>query len=444
MKNIFSIILFIFVAANLSAQPLNKSTYGSMISTAEESLEKNDYWNALDWYKKAYVERKDDDVAIQIGLLSNNLGDDKTALSYISRVLRKDKKDEYVQHRLVYARLLKSTGKYDEAIKQYQRFLKTTEDETLKEIIQNEITGAEYGKVAQAAEVTITNAGKKLNQKQSEYSAYLAEGGMNMYYSGLTDADGKKGAIIDDGKNEEIFARIKTASKTDNGWGEGELLSEEINRPGFHTNNVSLSKDGSVMYFTRQQLSGNELSESKIYYSERDGSSWGPANEVQGVNGDFISNYPSVGELFGNKVLYFTANMEGGQGGNDLYYATLKANGVTGDPVNLGPKLNTTGNETTPFYRDGILYFASDGHPGIGGYDLFESTWDGARWSEPKNMGKGYNSPYNDMNFMLDEAGFNGFLISNRDGALTAHKPHCCSDVWNVSLKVIEADVLAT
>src|SRR5690606_1328128 len=124
----------------------------------------------------------------------------------------------------------------------------------------------------------------------------------------------------------------------------------------------------------------------KIYYSENSGSGWGPAYEVGGVNGNWIAKHPAVGELFGKEVLFFVSDMPGGEGGSDLYYATAIGSGMYGDPVNLGPKLNTPSDEETPFYRDGILYFSSTGHPGLGGFDVFSSTWNGTTWSEPKNM----------------------------------------------------------
>lgn len=74
----------------------------------------------------------------------------------------------------------------------------------------------------------------------------------------------------------------------------------------------------------------------------------------------------------------------------------------------------------TPFYYDGTLFFSSTGHPGIGGADIFYSTWDGSRWSEPKNMGKGYNTSVDDLYFRMYNDGYSGFLTSNRPGGRSA------------------------
>lgn len=431
--------MVVFAAGWLQAQPLNRATYATMIATAEEQEQKKDFYNAIEWYEKAYEENDSDkDLAIKLGYLNFEVRDYSRAERWFSRALRRDKKNNYTEAIFEYARALKMNEKYDEAIKQFELYIAEGADPIKKEIAKNEITGCEFGKVAMDKEVTISNAGKSVNTKYSEYSAFLAPDGQTMYYASFQTDE----VILVDGKNEDYHAKILTSSRTDQGWGEPADLGQTINRPGYHNSNVTLSPDGSRMYFTRQLLDGNVLTESKLYMSERTGSTWGPANKVTTINGEYLVQHPAVGELFGNEVLFFTSNMEGGQGGLDIYYATYKGGDQYADPVNLGPKINTVANEVTPFYLDGTLYFSSDGHPGIGGYDIFYTTWNGAFWSEPKNMGKGYNSSVDDRYFMLEKEGYYGFLVSNRPGTRSVKSKTCCDDIWNVNHKVIVADLL--
>ena len=122
-----------------------------------------------------------------------------------------------------------------------------------------------------------------------------------------------------------------------------------------------------------------------------------------------MAKHPAPGELFGREVLYFSSDMQGGDGGFDIYYATKKGDGIFGEPVPL-IGINTIGDEETPFYKDGNLYFSTTGLPGMGGYDIFYSTWNGTKWSKPTNMGKGYNSPLDDVFFSLSPDGYSGFL----------------------------------
>ena len=441
MRLILSVCCLLAFGLSTFAQPLNKPTYSTMVETADEQLDLNDYYNAIDYFEQSYLEVKDYEVAIKLGQLNYYVRDYKDAERWFSRALRKDKKNQWGEYRLWYGRCLKLNGKYDQAIKEFEKFIANTEDETQKELAQNEITGCEYAKVAPDPDgLTITNAGRKVNTKNSEYSAFLDPNGTTMYYSSFMTDD----VIIVDGKAENTTAKLLVSTKTEDGWGEPKEMSQDINRPGYFTANVTLSKDGNRMYFTRQLLSGNVVTESKIYVSNRSGSGWGAANEVVGVNGDYIATHPAVGELYGNEVLFFSSDMDGGNGGYDLYYATYKGGEVYGDPVNLGPKLNTAADEITPFYRDGTMYFSSNGHPGLGGMDIFSTIWDGSRWSNPANMGKGYNTNVDDKYFMLDEEGYTGFLLSNRTGTRSNKGKTCCDDIYNVSLKIILADIIAT
>ena len=436
-------ILFIFIALSsvfaLIAQPINRATYDVMIETAEEAEAKHDYYNALEWYEKAYEEKNVLSLAHHIAHLQEKLRDYRKAERTFARVIRKDKKEEYPNDRFHYGRMLKMNGKYSDAIEVLQNFIANATDETIKELAQIELTGAEMEKDLQEVNgVTIEHAGKKLNSNFSEYSPVLLRGGQSMYFSGFN----RKEVIILDEKEDDYHAKIYKASKSDKGWGEPTELDTKINREGYHTSNNSISPDGNRMYFTRSLLDGNIVSESKIYESVGGDGSWGAANMLEGINGNYLAKHPAIGELFGNEVLFFVSNMDGGYGGFDVYYATRKGDGLYSEPVNLGPKINTIGNEETPFYKDGTLYFSSTGHPGIGGFDLFSSVWNGAIWSEPLNMGKGYNTQYDERYLTFDEEGYHGFLVSNREGTKSTHGRTCCDDIFTVEISRILADVV--
>lgn len=442
MRRLLLFTVLAMLAGNLDAQPLNRATYSTMIKIADQKLAEEDYYNALDWYEQAYEEVQDVDVAMKIARLYYFLRDYVKAERSYTRAFRKDRKEVYFEERLTFAQCLKMNGKYDEAIKEFESYISKSTDEAKKEQAQIELEGAKFARIApDAKNMTVSNAGQNVNSSYSEYSAVLAPGGQKMYYSSFNSEE----IIVVDKNNTDYFAKIFSADRTAEGWSKGVALDEKINRPDYHNSNVTLSPDGKRMFFTRQLLSGNVVSESKIYMSEFKSGGWTPANEVEGVNGAYIANHPAVGELFGSEVLFFTSDMEGGQGGMDIYYSSYKG-GKYGQPLPLSPKINTTGDEYTPYYRDGILYFSSTGHPGLGGFDIFSSEWNGAVWSEPVNMGKGYNSSVDDLYFMLDESGYSGFLLSNRPGTrwLKSKGKTCCDDIYNVSLKIILADLRTT
>jgi len=248
-----------------------------------------------------------------------------------------------------------------------------------------------------------------------------------------------------DGKQGDWFAKIYTTNKSGEEFGDPTVLGEQINREGWHQGNVSITPDGKTMYFTRVQISekGQSLDESKIYYSPKGADGWGAAQEATGVNGEYLAKHPCEGELFGEKVLFFVANMTGGKGGFDIYYAPKKGEGQFGLPVNLGDVINTPGEEGSPFYRDGKLYFSSNGRPTIGGMDVFESQWNGSKWSDPKALPMGVNTSLDDQYYVQAPDGMSGFLVSNRPGPNNLKSKTCCDDVYAWELERVKVNVNA-
>lgn len=436
----FTGVLSFFAA---TAQPIGKSSYEMKLQAGAEKLAEKDYYNALDQYELAYEESQDKALTPIIAEIHYLLRDYEKAERWYSRLLQRDKKDEFVAKRFEYGRMLKMNGKYELAIAEFKTFIEATTDPKLKELANNEIAGCEMAAVMpeNAKGVKVESLGKNINTGFSEYSPALFPDGNSLYLSAFEET--KEAIEIDDENKETHQAKIYKAGKEKEGWAKPTPLDVKINRPGFHNVNISFAPDGKRMYFTRAVLTGTEITGGTIFMSEGGDGNWAAPNEVQGVNGAaFISKDPAVGELFGKEVLFFVSNMEGGQGGYDLYYATHKGGGVYADPVNLGPKINTVGDEITPHYLDGTLYFSSTGHPGIGGLDVFFSVWDGSTWSEPKNMGKPYNTSVDDFDFYIDQEGYTGFLTSNRPGgSRSIHGKTCCDDIYSFNIARLYADL---
>ncbi len=451
MKRIFLLTLCCSLAAIvMQAQPITKSTYENMLKAGAESLENDDYYNALDWYTQAYEEENDSKLIPLIADLHFQIRDYRQAERWYKRLLRRDKENEFIQYRFNYGRVLKMNGDYEEAIEELQKFLEVAPSDSLRILAKNEITGAEMAiEMPELAKgVTLENAGRDVNSSFSEYSPALSESGELYFVSFNTDT---KDAIYVDEDAEDYHARIVKTTKQETGrgrrkkmsWAKPKALSPKINRPEVHKTHVSISPDGETLFYTQAQIEGNEVTMSKIYYSTG-GGSWEGGQEIKGINGDYVAKHPAAGELFGNEVLFFSADMPGGYGGFDLYYATKLGDGEYDTPVNLGETINTPGNEETPFYRDGTLYFSSNGHPTIGGFDNLYSSWDGSNWSEVENMGYLYNSSVDDQYFTMDAEGYKGFLVSNRPerGVRSNVSKTCCFDIYEFEVARIYADLL--
>lgn len=440
-KIIFLITLGALYVAAANAQPLNRSTPDANKKSAEKAESANNPYEALELYEKVYDETKEKDIAIKIAKLEYELRDYAQAERAFSRLVARDRKNELTELKYWCAMSMKYNGKYAEAIDMFNLYVKDAAAQPdLVQAAKREIAGCELGKKAKQPEnLLVSNIGKKANSPQTESSPSYSGG--ELYYTSL---QGKEVVVID-GKQGDWYSKVYTASKSGAEYGAPTPLGDQINREDWHQGNVSVTPDGKTMYFTRVQLAeeGQSLAESKIYYSTKGADGWGAANEVTGVNGDYIAKHPCEGELFGEKVLFFTANMPGGKGGFDIYYAPKKTAGVFGLPVNLGDVINTVGEEASPFYQDGKLYFSSNGRPSIGGLDVFESQWNGSVWSEPKPLPLGINSSVDDQYYTRAADGMSGYFVSNRPGPNNLKSKTCCDDIYAWEIERIKVDLTA-
>lgn len=174
---------------------------------------------------------------------------------------------------------------------------------------------------------------------------------------------------------------------------------------GEDCSSCSLNNDGTILYlYKNDQYDGN------IYSSDYINGKWTPIRKLnKNINTKFYESHASVSS--DGKKLYFTSNREGGNGGLDIYVSEKDAFGEWGQPVNLGAGINTRFNEDTPFMtkNDSLLYFSSEGHTGMGGYDVFRSERVGTKWKTPENLGSPVNTTDDDKFFQPFNNEKNGF-----------------------------------
>lgn len=190
----------------------------------------------------------------------------------------------------------------------------------------------------------------------------------------------------------------------------GPPLNSELNEGA-----PSLTADGRVIFFT---ACGREdgFGSCDIYFAGRSGDKWGrPVNLGAPVNTYAWEAQPSISP--DGTTLYFTSNRSGGQGKMDIWYSTMNEEGRWGIPVNLGEVINTENNEMSPFIHvdNQTLYFSSDGHTGMGGYDLFVTRrGEDGSWSEPENLGYPLNTHYDETGLIVNARGDRGYFSSDR------------------------------
>ncbi len=224
--------------------------------------------------------------------------------------------------------------------------------------------------------------------------------------------------------NEKPFLDLYTVTANHNTVG-GDLnglekVKGKVNTK-FHESSSVFTNDGKEMYFTRNNYTDQRLKQNehgttllKIYRSRLEKGKWSKAEELPFNSDSYSVAHPAI-SADGQK-LYFASDMPGGKGLSDLYVVDINGDDF-GIPRNLGSKINTEGRETFPYISDsGRMYFASDGHIGLGGLDVFVAIPTMNGFEKPLNVGEPVNSPYDDFTFILNENTKIGYFASNRPG----------------------------
>lgn len=267
-----------------------------------------------------------------------------------------------------------------------------------------------------------------INTDNSEYKGELAPDSI-FYFSSLIS--------LSDDDNENIFdaywmGKIYSSNLTISGYSTPEPLPKTINNKKYYNINFSFNKARNIIFFTRCSKTAYPHLICDIWQSEFKNGTWQKAVKLpEQINQPFCNNtQPHLVETPQYSILYFVSNRTGTEGGSDIWYSIYK-DGIFEYPVNLGPIINTQGNEVTPFFdsKEGILYFSSDEHIGIGGYDIFYSKGALSDWSEPTNIGVPFNSEYNDVYYTLNQNQKSGYFSSNRPNKKYTHR-ECCNDIY--------------
>ena len=221
--------------------------------------------------------------------------------------------------------------------------------------------------------------------------------------------------------SNQFFTNIYQSKRiSDSTYTLAQPLKKEINSQ-FHESTPVFTKNGTTVYFTRNNfLNGrkgkdrNQTTLLKIYRAQLIDNQWNNVTELPFNSDSYNVAHPALST--DEKTLYFASDMPGTIGNSDLFYVEINDDGTYGKPINLGPKINTEGKENFPFLSSqNELYFASDGHPGLGGLDIFVSKNRSKNtFGSPINIGEPVNSGYDDFGYYFDFISKTGFFSSNR------------------------------
>lgn len=388
------------------------------LSEADAQFQRGEYYDASVTYKKVYnkLRKKEErpqrgEVAFKMGRCYRLLNMSARASAAFQNALRYEYPDSTTHFML--AQALHADGKYAAALRSYDKYLEFCPDDSLA------INCAEGCRTAQEIRARgsryVVKQAKLFNSRRADFCPmYLGADCDQIYYTSTTEkATGDKKSEITGMKNADVFFSKKNEKGE---WERPEPIEGELNTE-FDEGIVAFSPDAQTMYLTKARRELNAPTSVEIYTSTRSDAKWSAPVKFE-ITADTLSTFGHPAVSPDGEYLYFVSDMPGGYGGKDIWRISLKER--QGSLVNLGPDINTEGNDDFPYVRsDGSLYFSSDGHPGMGGLDIFRATAVGdpadMRW-KVENMGFPINSAGDDFGITFGK-GEDGFFSSNRGDA---------------------------
>lgn len=404
---------------------------------AELAFYNEKYVTAIDTYKKAEVKEKSGarkgEINFKIALSYAQMLDIEQAEVYLERA--KMLKYSSTEPKLVLqlAEVLMQQGNYKDAADLFEQYLKLIpSDEWSKTKLKSCETQLSHPMLPEESHY-IFQSEIQLNTEFYDYAASFAD----KKKTTLLLASTRPGSTGDgeDERTGHSFSDIWMTIRDNKGkWGEPQLLPPQINSEHNEGTPVLYEKDD-ILYFTRCNVIPKKNIGCSIYYSEQTGTRWSEAEEIpfKPEGADSLScGHPAINSK-GN-IMIFAADFPGGMGGKDLWMSTYdKKEKEWTTPVNLGPTINTVGDDVFPYLdKDNNLFYSSNGLIGLGGLDLYKAlaTDENTKWQQPELLPAPLNSSRDDFGIIFEDDD-RGILTSNRSGGKGA------DDLYSFNVKTI-------
>ncbi len=395
------------------------------LSVAREQYLRGEYYAASETYRKLYRNAPREE-RVQRGIIAfemaenyRRLNQSARAIAAYTNAIRYGYPDTIMYFH--YARMLHREGNYEDAADAYYRFLTFRPDDPMA---LSGLRGVELAKEWNKNPTRyIVERMELFNSNRGEFSPMLLPGGDRLYFaSSREESLGEENSPITGMKYNDLFRSVKNVHGE---WQRPERINSGVNT-GNDEGTPSFSPDGEWMYYTFNGVDPNRPTTANIYLSRWVNGRWGEGIPLEIVKNDSLSVFAHPAISPSGRYLYFVSDMSGGYGGKDIWRAAIGNNHEILFVENLGSDINTPGDELFPYLRnDTTLYFSSDGHPGMGGLDMFMAVasggetgrlgdWERGRW-RVRNLQSPLNSPADDFGITFEPKGEKGFFSSNRN-----------------------------
>jgi hypothetical protein len=389
----------------------NSTTYDEFIANIDEHLTINQNFNA--------------------GKLALNEFLIDLALKHFNNVIESDSLTYYPETLYYLGEIYRYLEEYSMAKQYYQGYMMFPEhkDDYCYLHTQELLTNFENIYIYHTSNnnVTIRHLPSPLNTPYSEFAAIEYGDGGEIYFTSYSPNITKQYSSLFPAYFKSDIYKTYYLPK---GLAVPQKIEISKSKDKIHNANLTFSPNQKYFSFTQCEYSGENC---KIYWGEID------ENEIIknikeapiNINNSNQTQPFLILDDYGDGILFFSSNRLGGYGGYDLYYSIIK-NFNFQTPINLGPIINTAGNEITPYYdlRDSTLFFSSNFHTGLGGFDIFSSKGYLNSWQKVNNLGAPINSSFNDFYFYRNSYDYDGYITSNRKGAYFMNGQYCCYDIF--------------
>lgn len=440
MQKTSSIFLFVLVflfSVSVFGQG-KKQYYEAYIALGDTCYAHANYYGAHQAYEKALAYIDNPNIAFRCADACRGYQNYPDAEKYYRIAISKDS----VTFRLAnywYAEMLKLQGKYDEAKVQYDIHCKLNRSKndyyTRRAKEQSNVLAKKIQKVGESVGLEVTHiAEQNLNSMYAEYAPCQYNDTL-FFFAGVRPLDVK---LAD---TSYIYANyltrvLQATRQGDSVWKDVKPVQSLIDN-GAHVSNLSFSHDGLTAYFSK--CVGYNCAIYKADFNPRFQDFTNITKLPAPINMSNTSNTtPQIAYTPQGDYLFFASNRKGTKGGYDIWYSAVDSSGNFGPVQNCGKNINTPGDDVTPFFdaRDSLLYFSSEWHTSLGGYDIFSSKGDlkTGRWSDAVNIGAPINSTYNDLYYAYSRDSLRAYWCSNRDESVKLIGKAYSNDIYSHSL----------
>lgn len=404
---------------------------------ADLAFNNKQYFNAIELYKKAYTKAKKKEekatIIFTIAECYRLTGDNKQAEAWYVKAVKANYTDPLAKLYLADAK--KALEKYDEALIEYTNYQTEAPSDPRGE---NGIKSCELATKwkENPTRYKVENM-TLINSKDPDFCPTYADKKHNkLYFTSMRP--GVTGGAFD-GSLGEFYSDIFETQMDKNGrWSTPAPLPPPVNTKD-NEGLSAMTRKGDLLVFTRCMAEKNKNSLNQLWFSTKKGNTWAEPQKFAFCND--TNKFASPAISFGGVTLLFSSDMPGGQGGNDIWVSSYEKKTKTwSTPTNLGPEINTAGNDVFPYlHDDGTLYFSSDGHLGMGGLDIFRAEKKGKNeWASITNLKYPINTAGDDFGIIFEGAKERGYFSSNREGTKGS------DDIWSFVLPPLIFSITGT